>query len=89
MTTPKKVPTKKQKPKRDMMDLIADACRDDSTVGMHFLGELNKEGANAKALRQLLVDWGYEGVTTEEVSRLLEIFKTTGRAKKALLETGY
>ena len=29
--------TKKQKPKRDMMDLIADASRDNSTVGMHFL----------------------------------------------------
>ena len=85
----KKVEPKKQKAERDVLDLIGDACRDDSTVGMHFLGELNKDGANAEELRQLLVDWGYEGVSLDQVSRLLKIFKTTSRAKKALLETGY
>ena len=66
--------TKKQKAKKDIMDFIADACRDDSTVGMHFIAELNKAGAKAKDLHQLLVDWGYDGVL---MNRLLKVFKTT------------
>ena len=85
----KKQKTKKQKAKRDLLDLIGDACRDDSTVGMHFLEELNKTGSTARYLYNLLVDWGYDGVSLEQLTRLLKIFKTKSRAKRALLETGY
>jgi hypothetical protein len=85
----KKQATKKPKAKRDLMDFIEDASRDDSTVGMHFIEELNKDGVKSKDLHQLLVGWGYDGVSLKDLTRLLKIFKTKDRAKNALLETGY
>jgi hypothetical protein len=80
--------TKKKKAIRDLMDFIEDASRDDSTVGMHFIDELNK-GTSATDLYQILVDWGYTGVSLKELTRLVNIFNTKNRAKDALLETGY
>ncbi|MFH0997209.1 MAG: hypothetical protein V1844_17195 [Pseudomonadota bacterium] len=85
----KKQTTKKQKVKRDMMDFIEAASHDDSTVGMHFLDELNKDDVSAKDLHRLIVGWGFDGVRLKDLTRLLEIFKTKDRAKNAMLETGY
>jgi hypothetical protein len=85
----KKPTTKKQKSKRDMMDFIEDVSRDDSTVGVHFIKELNKDGVSAKDLHRLLVDWGFDGVRLKDVTLLLKIFKTKVLAKEAVLETGY
>jgi hypothetical protein len=82
------MPGKKLKAKRDLMDFIEDASRDDSTVGMHFLEELNK-GKSATELYQLLVGWGYTGVRLKELTRLVNIFYTKNRAKNTMLETGY
>jgi hypothetical protein len=85
----KKVTTKKPKAKRDFFDLIDDATRKDSTVGLRFFEALNKKGAKAKDLHQLLVDWGYDGISLEDLIRVMKIFKTRDKAQHALLDTGY
>jgi len=71
---PKKKTTKKQEGKKDIFDFIKDASQARSTVGIKFLEELGKPGANAEALTQLLKR-EYGGVTLPDVTKLLDIYK--------------
>ena len=86
---PTKEKTKKQKAKRNFVDFIKDASRKGSTVGMDFLNELNKKGARAKDLHQLLIGWGYDGVGLEDCTKLLSIVKSRGRIDHAALQVAY
>ena len=84
----KKLSTKKNT-KRDMMDFIEDACRTDSTVGVRFLEELNRSGATANDLYQLLINWGYTGVRYKDVTLMLKVLNNKLIVKNAMIETGY
>lgn len=81
--------SKKEMPKRDFVSFVIDASQENATLGERFIGELNREGVTANELHQVLKDWGYADVQLEEVNKLLTVFKSSERARGAVIETGY
>jgi propanediol dehydratase large subunit len=75
---PKKTTTEKKKARGDIFDFFVDASRQNSTVGMEFLEELNKKGMKAIDVYKLLTGWGYDDVRLEDVTKLLKIYRTKG-----------
>ena len=75
--------------KRDFVAFVLDASKEDSALGMNFISELNKEGVTAEELYKLLISWGYNDVTLDDLSKMLAIYKGSEKAKGAVLETGY
>jgi hypothetical protein len=62
--------SKKPAAKKDFMDFIKDAAKDESMVN-EFLLTLISESANEKSLCKLLHDRGYKGVTVKDCATLL------------------
>lgn len=87
-TTTKKV-TEKKKAKRDMIEFFVDASQEESTVGVHFLEKLNKKGVKAKEVYNLLISWGYDDVRLEDVTKLLEIYRTKNKVKDGIAQMAY
>jgi len=84
------MPSKKTKTeKRDFVAFVIDASKKGSVLGPAIIAELNKEGVKAKDLHQLLINWGYVDVHLADLTKLVNIFKGSGRIKDAMLETGY
>jgi hypothetical protein len=87
-TTVKKKVNKKAK--RNLFDFFSDASRDRSAVGTRFLEEVNKEGATARKLYNLLVQWGYEDVRLEDFTKVFNAYKAEpGHVKDGVLTMGY
>jgi hypothetical protein len=85
----KKGKTGKPKAKKDMMDFFKDASRPRSTVGPKFLQVIGKRGLKTKDLYEQMVDWGYDGVCLEDVTKLLKIYKSSDRLKNFVTDTAY
>ena len=85
----KKGTTKKQKTKRDFIDFIVEASKEESTVADNFLKVLNKKDVKARELYQCLIDLGYKGVSLPGVTKMFKTYKSRPRVKKSVTEQGY
>jgi len=86
---PKKGTTQKKKAKRDFIDFIVDASKEDRTVGDNFLIVLNKKDVKAKDLYQWLKDKGYNDVSLPGITKMFKTYKSRRRVKKSVTEQGY
>jgi len=86
---PRKKTTKKQKAKRDLIDLVTDASQEGSVLAMDFFTELNKEDLKAKDFQKLLVSWGYDGVPLKDCRKLISMKKTTGEIRPDWMRRAY
>jgi hypothetical protein len=71
MMKQKKETGKKPEAKKDFIDFIKDASKDQSRVN-EFLVKLSREDTNKEALCQLLHDWGYSGVSVKDCAKVLQ-----------------
>ena len=85
----KKKTTKRQKAKRDLIDLVKDACRENSPLVTDFFNELNKEGLKAKDFHKLLISWGYDGVSLKDCTKLIAMKASTGEIKPDWMRRAY
>ena len=83
---PKKKTTERKKAKRDIFDFFEDASREDSTAGMDFLEELNNKRLKARDIYNRLIEWGYDGVRPEDVTKLVNMYRTKGHVKGAIID---
>lgn len=81
--------TTKTTEKRDFVAFVSDASKEDSDLGIHFIGELNKEGVTAADLHKLLISWSYVDVGLEDLTKVLTIFKGSEKAQGVTMKTGY
>jgi hypothetical protein len=72
-----------------MLDFFKDATGKHSTVGPKFLDAVNKKGLKAKDLYEQMVGWGYGGVSLEDVTRLLNLYKSSDRLQGFVEDTAY
>ncbi len=85
----KKGKTKKQKAKRGLIDFLEDATDPDKAVGIRFMDKLKKLSANPDELHKALTKMGYEGVSFKVFNRMLNLYNTRNKVKKAAGEMGY
>jgi hypothetical protein len=78
---PQKTTTAKKKSKGNVFDFITDATKKGSTVGTQFHQVLNKKGAKAEDLYNVLIGLGYNDVRLEDVTKLLKLFRTKCEVK--------
>ncbi len=72
---------------KDIFDFIMDASKAGSAKGMKFLEELNKPGAKAEVLTQLLKGWEYDAKDLDDdVAKLLDIYKKRPTIRKFMKE---
>ena len=87
---PKKGKTKKPQKKRDFIDFLVDASKEDSTVADGLLELLKRKGTKAKDLYQYLKDLNYT-VSLPGMTKMFKAYKseTRPRVKAAVTEQGY
>ncbi len=87
---PKKGKTKKPLKKRDFIDFLLDASKEDSDVADRFVVLLRKEDTKAKDLYQYLKEMNYS-VSLPGITKLFKAYKseTRPRVKGAVTEQGY
>jgi hypothetical protein len=81
--------TNKKKGHRDMMDVLRDASRTKSALGVYLLGELQKPKFKATDIYQKLKDMGYEAVRYRDVTWFLKNYKKMDHVKNLVLDKGY